>query len=139
MLKNFDSIIQSLNSSKFFAALIMLMLNIGSRYVDLKFSKSQEYYLKNILGKQILIFAISWMGTRDIYIALITTFVFTLLTDFILNEDSNMCIMPSKLTNIEKQFDLNNDGVVSEEELRQAKEIIRKDQLNKSTMKQHHH
>ena len=99
MLKNFDSIIQSLNSSKFFAALIMLMLNIGSRYVDLKFSKSQEYYLKNILGKQILIFAISWMGTRDIYIAYyyicihyLQIYLMKIVT----------CVMPSKLTNIEK-------------------------------------
>ena len=46
------------------------MLNIGSKYITIELSKSQEQYLKNKIGRQILIFAISWMGSRDILIAL---------------------------------------------------------------------
>ena len=59
-----------LNNSKFFAGLVMIMLNIGSKYVTIELSKSQEAYLKNSVGRQLLIFAISWMGSRDILIAL---------------------------------------------------------------------
>ena len=51
-----------LNNSKFFAGLVMIMLNIGSKYVTIELSKSQEAYLKNSVGRQLLIFAISWMG-----------------------------------------------------------------------------
>ncbi len=54
-----------LNNSKFFAGLVMIMLNIGSKYVTIELSKSQEAYLKNSVGRQILIFAISWMGDWD--------------------------------------------------------------------------
>ena len=53
-----------LNNSKFFAGLVMIMLNIGSKYVTIELSKSQEAYLKNSVGRQLLIFAISWMGSR---------------------------------------------------------------------------
>ena len=48
-----------LNNSKFFAGLVMIMLNIGSKYITVELSKSQEQYLKNHIGRQLLIFAIS--------------------------------------------------------------------------------
>ena len=63
--------IKSVNNSKFFAGFIMIMLNIGSKYVVIKLSKSQEQYLRNTIGRQLLIFSIAWMGTRDIFTALI--------------------------------------------------------------------
>ena len=78
----------SLNNSKFFAGLVMIMLNIGSKYITIGLSKSQEQYLRNSAGRQMLIFAISWMGSRDIVIALILTAVFTILTDHLFNENS---------------------------------------------------
>ena len=62
-----------LNNSKFFAGLVMIMLNIGSKYITIELSKSQEEYLRNSIGRQMLIFAISWMGSRDILIALALT------------------------------------------------------------------
>lgn len=135
MFNKVDSIVQSLNTSKIFAAFIMLMLNIGSRFINVKFSKTQEHYLKNILGKQVLIFAVSWMGTRDIYIALIITFIFTIVVDFILNEDSNMCVVPETLSKAEKIYDLNNDGIISDDEIHKAQEIIKKAELQKVTNK----
>ena len=58
--------IYSVNDSKYFAGFIMIVLNIGSKYVVVNLSKTQEDYLKNTLGRQILIFSIAWMGTRDI-------------------------------------------------------------------------
>ena len=83
-----------LNNSKFFAGLVMIMLNIGSKYVTIELSKSQEAYLKNSIGRQLLIFAISWMGSRDILIALALTGIFTVLTDHLFNEESPMCVIP---------------------------------------------
>ena len=82
-----------LNNSKFFAGLVMIMLNIGSKYITIELSKSQEAYLKNSVGRQILIFAISWMGSRDILIALALTAIFTVLTDHLFNEESPMCCL----------------------------------------------
>ena len=57
--------VQSINKSKLFAGLIIITLNIASKFVTIKLSKTVESYLKNTFSKQILVFAIAWMGTRN--------------------------------------------------------------------------
>jgi len=52
-----------LNNSKFFAGVVMILLNIGSKFIAIQFSKSTEEYLKMNVTKQLLIFAMAWMGT----------------------------------------------------------------------------
>tara|TARA_B100000287_G_C20397693_1_gene688309 strand:- start:225 stop:668 length:444 start_codon:yes stop_codon:yes gene_type:complete len=115
-----------LNNSKFFAGLVMIMLNIGSKYVTIELSKNQEEYLKNNIGRQLLIFAISWMGSRDILIALALTAIFTILTDHLFNEQSQLCIIPQKYRRYEHLLDLDKDNEVSEEEIKKATEILEK-------------
>lgn len=85
----------SLNNNKIFAGVIILVMNICSRYATLELSKSQEYYVKYIFGKHLLLFAIIWMGTRDIIISIILTIVFLILADYLLNDQSKYCIIPS--------------------------------------------
>lgn len=87
-----------LNSSKIFAGFMIIVLNISSRFVTIKLSKSMESYLKYTFSKQILIFAIAWMGTRDIYIALVVAILFTIFMDVLFNEDSYYCVLPSSFT-----------------------------------------
>ena len=65
MLDYLKYLIQSLNNSKLFAGLIMLLMNIGSKYITIKFSKSQEAYIRNKLGRQLLILAITFIATKD--------------------------------------------------------------------------
>ena len=89
------------------------MLNIGSKYVTVKLSKSQEAYLRNSIGHQLLIFAISWMGTRDILTALVLTTLFVVLTQHLFNEESRFCILPENWKNFEKTLDLDGDGKVT--------------------------
>tara|TARA_B100000925_G_C21758431_1_gene366667 strand:- start:195 stop:641 length:447 start_codon:yes stop_codon:yes gene_type:complete len=115
VLGKINEYVNSLNNSKFFAGLIMIILNIGSRYITLKFSKTQESYLRMVLGRQILIFAVAWMGTRDIYLSLIVTLIFILLSDFALNENSNFCLLPETFKTISSS--LNKDGLLSEEDI----------------------
>ena len=104
----------------------MIMLNIGSKYVTIELSKSQEAYLKNSVGRQLLIFAISWMGSRDILIALALTAIFTVLTDHLFNEESPMCVIPMKYRHFEEVLDLDNDDKVTDEELSKATAILEK-------------
>ena len=63
--------VQNVNQSKLFAGLIIITLNISSKFVTIKLSKTVESYLKHTFSRDVLVFAIAWMGTRDIYIALI--------------------------------------------------------------------
>jgi hypothetical protein len=116
----------SLNSSKFFAGLVMILLNIGSKYITIELSKSQEQYLRNSVGRQMLIFAISWMGSHDILIALTLTAIFHVLTEHLFNEDSMFCIIPEKYRNYENILDLDKDNKVTEKEIKKAKEILEK-------------
>jgi len=93
-----------LNGSKIFAGFMIIMLNISSRFVTIKLSKSMESYLKNTFSRQILIFTIAWMGTRDIYIALAVAIVFTIIMDVLFNEDSNYCVLPVSFTEYHTQI-----------------------------------
>jgi hypothetical protein len=124
--------IGSLNNSRFFAGIVMLMLNLGSKYVSVNLSKTQEEFLKASLARELLIFSIVWMGTRDIYISLILTASFIILADYLFNEKSKLCVMPKTFKKIENSMDLNNDGVVSEEELKKAQETLEKAKMQNS-------
>ena len=116
--------LKALNNSKFFAGVVMIMMNIGSKYVTIELSKNQEQYLKNNIGRQFLIFAISWMGSRDILIALALTAIFTILADHLFNEQSKLCIIPRKYRRYEHLLDLDKNNEVTEEELKHAKEVL---------------
>ena len=53
-----------------------------------------EGYLKYTFSRDILVFAMAWMGTRDIYTALFITLLFTLCANFLFNEQSRFCCLP---------------------------------------------
>jgi hypothetical protein len=115
-----------LNNSKFFAGVVMILLNVGSKFIQIQFSKSTEEYMKWSVSKQLLVFAMAWMGTRDIYTALGLTAVFTILSEYLFNEESSLCIVPYKHRILHKLIDTNEDGVVSETELAAAIAVLEK-------------
>ena len=117
--------INSLNNSKIFAGLMIIILNIASKFVTIKLSKTMESYLKHTFSKQILVFAIAWMGTRDIYIAFVISIVFVLMTDYLLNEDSAFCCLSSQFTT----YHVSKLDIVTPEEIAKAKDILEKAKL----------
>ena len=68
----------------------------------------------------------AWMGTRDIYTALGLTAVFTILSDYLFNEESSLCIVPQHYRILDKLIDTNNDGEVSETEISEAIAVLEK-------------
>lgn len=125
-----------LNNSKFFAGIIMILLNICSKFITLQFSKSTEEYLKLTVTKQLMVFSMAWMGTRDIYTALVLTAVFTVLSEHMFNEESKFCVVPHKYRMLGKLVDTNDDGYVSEKEINDAITILEKAKKNKEKMNQ---
>ena len=126
MFKTIHESISTLNSNMFFAGIMMLTLNIGSRYVQLNLSPSAESYLKYAITKEFLVFTIAWMGTRNIYVALTLTAVFVVLADYAFNDKSNFCILPEKFKKIQDSIDTNNDKIISELEIKSAMDILEK-------------
>ena len=128
--------IQYLNSSKYFAGIVMILLNVGSKFINIQFSKSTEEYLKFSLSKQLLVFSMAWMGTRDIYVALGLTAVFVILSDHLFNEDSSYCIVPHKYRVLHKLTDTDNDGNISDSEVNSAIAILEKAKKDKEKKQQ---
>lgn len=131
-----DNHIMFLNNSKFFAGVIMILLNVGSKFISIQFSKSTEEYLKMNVTKQLLVFSMAWMGTRDIYTSLVLTAVFTILSDHLFNEESPYCCVPDKYRILAKLIDENKDGQVNEEEINNAINILEKAKKDKTRMNQ---
>lgn len=128
--------IMYLNNSKFFAGVVMILLNVGSKFISIQFSKSSEEYLKMTVTKQILVFSMAWMGTRDIYTALVLTAVFTVLSDHLFNEESPYCCVPEKYRVLSTLIDTNNDGDISQDEINNAITILENAKKNKEKLKQ---
>ena len=122
----------SLNDSKFFAGIVMLMMNIGSKYAAVELSHSQESYLKYNLGRQLLVFSILWVGTRDIFSSLILTAVFIVLVDYLFNENSRYCIIPEKYKELRDEL----GDKVTQQEVNHAIHILKKARKKKETTEQ---
>jgi len=123
--------INSLNSSTFFAGIMMICLNIGSRYIQLNLDESTESYIKYALTKEILVFTISWMATKNIYMSLGLTAVFIVLADFILNEKSRYCLLPKKFIKTRRMNELVGSKILSEKEINDALEVLEKAKAQK--------
>ena len=122
---NINDFFNNIASNKLFLGLMMIFMNIGSRYIEIKLTKGQEMVVKNI-AREVLIFTIAFMGSRDIFIALIITAVFIILSNFVFNENSKFNILPEKYKKINSIIDTNNDGIVSQEEIDKAYDILKK-------------
>jgi len=131
MLSIINNSINSLNSSTFFAGVMMICLNIGSRYIQINLDESTESYIKYALTKEILVFTISWMATRNIYMSLGLTAVFIVLADFILNEKSRYCLLPKKFIRSRRMNELVDNKILSEKEINDALEVLEKAKAQK--------
>lgn len=115
-----------INNSKLLAGLGMIILNLFSKYVVLDLSKSQEAFIRNTITRELLIFVIAFVGTRDLLLSLFLTATFVVLSGTIFNEKSKFCVIPEKYKYLYNEVDSNNDGQVSQEEVQRAREILYK-------------
>ena len=71
--------INALASSPFFVGVMMLLLNVGSRFIAHELSGNDEEYSQNLFFRRIAIFAACFVGTRDIIISLLLTAAFVVI------------------------------------------------------------
>ena len=128
--------LHSLNSSKILMGIAMLILNVGSKYVQLEFSKTQESALKSALTREILIFVIIFTATHDIIISILMTAAFVILANHLFNDQSKFCIIPQKYWAMYDAADTNKDGTVSPEEEAAAINILEKAKKQKQASMQ---
>jgi len=119
-----NKVLKNINDSKYSAGVAMLILNIGSRYVSVGLTKSQEAYLTTSVARQLLIFSVAFIGTKDVFHSLILTVIFSLFADYIFNEKSRFCVLPKTLQNFHKEIDIDKDGIISDDELKNAIDVL---------------
>jgi hypothetical protein len=120
-----NNFLTNISTNKLFLGLMMIFMNIGSRYIEINLTKGQEMIFKNI-AREVLIFTIAFMGSRDIVIALIITAVFIILGNFVFNENCKYNMLPANFKKMASVIDTNKDGVISEEEINKAHDILKK-------------
>ena len=85
-----------LNNSKLFAGVVMILLNVGTKLIPIQISNSAEEYMKKSISKHLLVFAMAWMGTRDIYTSFGLMCIFIVLSEYMFNDQSKLCVIPAK-------------------------------------------
>jgi hypothetical protein len=106
-----------LNNSKILSGIMLVVMNFGSRYVVGDLSHTQNALLSSELFKFIIIYAIFFVGTRDIVIAFIMAIIYVIVIDGILNEKRRFCIIPQK-------FIKTPTNQVTDEDYHKAKQIM---------------
>lgn len=136
ILKYTHNILAQVNNSPLIAGVAMLFLNIGSRYIDLGLSKTQEKAIRGSIAREALILSIVFVATKNLVLSIFMTAAFFILTEHIFNEQSRFCAAPKFFSQIMDEIDLNGDNIISDYEVEKAIEILKqaKGQKNKKQL-----
>ena len=94
-----DSILMGLhdvNMNPYVLGLAYILLNLGGRFMTMSVTPGQEAFLQNIVFRPLLLFAIMFIGTRNIVVAFWLTLVVILCLHFLFNENSSWYLLASK-------------------------------------------
>jgi hypothetical protein len=87
-----DAFLQIFNTNPYFIGIMMLVLNLGGRFISLEVTKKQEQFLQLPWVRRLLIFTVLFVATRNIWVAFWTTVAVVLLLGYLFNENSALCI-----------------------------------------------
>ena len=85
--------IQEINMNPYLLGLAYIMLNLGGRFMVLSVTPAQEAFLQNIVFRPLLLFAIMFIGTRNLVVAFWMTLAILLVLQYFLNENSSWYLL----------------------------------------------
>ena len=91
-----ETFLAELNSNPVFMGLLLILMNIGSRFIMVDIPDSIEEIFKSVFARSFEVFAILFISSRDILLSLIMTIVFYILMKYLLNPKSKSCVLPQK-------------------------------------------
>ena len=83
----------SINTNPYFIGLMMLLLNLGGRFIGMEVSKEQEKFFQQPWIRRALIFTVLFVATRNVFVAFIMTIVVLLVLSFLFNENSDLYLL----------------------------------------------
>jgi hypothetical protein len=87
-----DAFLQIFNTNPYFIGVMMLVLNIGGRFISLEITKKQEQFLQLPWVRRVLIFTVIFVATRSIWVAFWLTVFVVLFLGYLFNENSSLCL-----------------------------------------------
>ena len=117
------NLINSMNTSRFFAGVIMMLMNIGGKYISNDISESASRLFSTTFFRRIFVFCVAFVATRDILTSVIIVLLFIITFNYILNEKSNFCVLSDKYT---INIDANNDGIITKDEIKNSYKMLNK-------------
>ena len=97
--------IEPLNNNKFFLGIMLILLNIGSRYLVDEFSTNPDEYNRNIVLRRIAVFAVCFVGTRDLVVSILLTSGFIIMAQGISSKSREGMENKKKIEESEKKVD----------------------------------
>ena len=94
-----------LNDNKFFLGIMLLLLNVGSRYLVDEFSTNPEEYSRNLVLRRLAIFAVCFVGTRDVVTSVLLTAGFVILAQGVSSKSREGMANKQKVEEEEKKVD----------------------------------
>jgi len=114
-----DSILSNVGNNKLFSGCIMLLTNIGSKYLIMDMPTNIDKLFANyFILRYLVLFSIFFMATRDIKTSILLSLLFFIVIKFFINEKSTFCLL--------KPNPIQIDSKITEEEYQKAKQIIEK-------------
>jgi len=91
------SVLDAINSNKFFIGVMMILLNIGSRHLVDEFSGDEKEYNRNILLRRIAIFAVCFIATRDVVHSTLLTAGYVIIASGVSRRSAEGMTNPGKV------------------------------------------
>ena len=97
--------IEILNDNKLFLGIMLIILNIGSRHLVDELSTNPEEYNRNLVLRRIAVFAVCFVGTRDIVVSLLLTAGFIIIAQGVSYRSREGMENKKKIEESEKKVD----------------------------------
>jgi len=88
----FEAVLGSFNTNLYFVGIMMLILNLGGRFIVMEVSKDQELFFQHPWVRRGLIFVVLFVATRNIAISFWLTIAVVLVLGYLFNENSALCL-----------------------------------------------
>ena len=89
-----DNILSNLSISPYFNGSIMLLMNIGGKYLAMDLPQNlDKLFIEYSILRYLILFSIFYMATKEIKISVLLTLLYFIIIKYIINEKSNFCIL----------------------------------------------
>lgn len=112
-----EAVIAGINTNPYFIGLMMLLLNLGGRFLGLEVTKEQERFFQHPWIRRALFFTVLFVATRNVMVAFVMTIFVVLFVSILFNENSSFYLGKSlhQLEEVTKETGEPVQGLTPEE------------------------